>query len=407
MRRRVFSVILFVLGLVLTVAATAALIALLSYSPAQAARPDAPPFAKRGPYVVGTRELKIEDPKRALDVAVWYPATNPDGKKEETTYRFLVLSTGGRAIRDAAPEPAGGPYPLIVFSHGLGGAKYQSLYYVEHLASWGFVVIAADHPGSTFGGITADSVLENFALRPNDVLRQITYAETLTAPGGLLAGLIDLNRVAVTGHSFGGYTAISAGGARLNFTELKAWCDSKPDPALNPDSLCGLLNSADKIATLRGLDTPPDGLWEPTSDPRIKAVLLQAPSSGPAFGASGLAAVTVPTMVIVGSRDSATIPQRDAFPMYEGIRSDRKALAVLQNADHYIFVDACVPALIVLNQYRRCSDSVWDMDRAHDLINHLATAFFLTMLKDDAKAANALEISSVTFPGVDYRAVWQ
>jgi predicted dienelactone hydrolase len=267
--------------------------------------------------------------------------------------------------------------------------------------------MAADHPGSTFGGISGDSVLENFALRPTDVLRQIAFAETLTAPGGALAGLIDMNRVAVTGHSFGGFTAISAGGARLNFAELKAWCDSKPDPALMPDSSCNLLNSADKIAALRGLSAPPDGLWEPTSDPRIRAMLLQAPSSGPAFGKTGLAAVTIPTMIIVGSKDAATIPERDAYPMYEGISSSRKMLVVLQHANHYIFVDECVPALVVLNQYPRCSDAVWDMDRAHDLINHLGTAFFLATLKDDTKAKNALEISAAAFPGVDYRSVGQ
>ena len=33
---------------------------------------------------------------------------------------------------------------------------------------------------------------------------------------------------------------------------------------------------------------------------------------------------------------------------------------------------------------------VWDMARAHDLINHFATAFFLAELKDNVAASNAL-----------------
>jgi hypothetical protein len=41
------------------------------------------------------------------------------------------------------------------------------------------------------------------------------------------------------------------------------------------------------------------------------------------------------------------------------------------------------------------------MDRAHDLINHFATAFLMAELKGDAEAAAALKNAS--FPGVEYR----
>ena len=41
-----------------------------------------------------------------------------------------------------------GPYPLLVFIHGTGGFRYNSLMNMVHLASRGFVVIAADHPGA-------------------------------------------------------------------------------------------------------------------------------------------------------------------------------------------------------------------------------------------------------------------
>jgi hypothetical protein len=51
-----------------------------------------------------------------------------------------------------------------------------------------------------------------------------------------------------------------------------------------------------------------------------------------------------------------------------------------------------------------CSDSVWDMDRAHDLINHFTTAFLLATLKDDAEAAAALAPDAVSFPGITYEA---
>ena len=42
------------------------------------------------------------------------------------------------------------------------------------------------------------------------------------------------------------------------------------------------------------------------------------------------------------------------------------------------------------------------MDRAHDLTNHFATAFLLSVLKGDAQAAAALAPEAVQFPGITY-----
>ena len=49
-----------------------------------------------------------------------------------------------------------------------------------------------------------------------------------------------------------------------------------------------------------------------------------------------------------------------------------------------------------------CTDPVWDMDRAHDLTNHFATAFLLAELKGDAEAVKALTPENVDFPGISY-----
>jgi predicted dienelactone hydrolase len=108
-------------------------------------------------------------------------------------------------------------------------------------------------------------------------------------------------------------------------------------------------------------------------------------------------------MVIVGSKDQATPPERDSYPIYQAVSSPQKALVVFENAGHYIFVERCVPALIALGRFEQCSDSVWDMQRAHDLINHLATAFFLHTLKGDPAARAALDPSAVQFIGITYR----
>jgi hypothetical protein len=121
-------------------------------------RPDAPPYALHGPYWVGTRDYMIGGDGHPLALTVWYPALNPDGAEESITYHIdtaaklpfelpdwyesIVL---GHALADAPPDVSGGPYPLVVYSHGFGIYRQSAAYMLEHLASYGFVVIAPDH----------------------------------------------------------------------------------------------------------------------------------------------------------------------------------------------------------------------------------------------------------------------
>ncbi len=390
--------------------------------PALAQRPDAPPYARRGPYPVGTRELVIEG-EYPLSVTLWYPALNAGGAPEAATYASGILAYQGRALRDAAIDPGGGPYPLVVFSHGLGALRFQSLYLTEHLASRGFVVIAADHPGTTTAEIilgaagqdAAAGVARSFARRPLEVMREIAFAGELTAEGGAFAGAIDTGRIAVIGHSFGGYTTAAAAGARLNFAALRAWCADPvglsftpgADPAFAPLALpeqanCGfgLIDFEAEIAAARGLESVPEGLWPPTTDPRIRAAVMLAPSSAANFGAEGLAALTLPTLIVAGTADELTPAETNAFVYYQSIGSARKTLVMLENANHYLFANACPPLAAALGYYAMCSDAVWDLDRAHDLTNQFVTAFLLAELTGDAAALDALDPALVDFPGV-------
>jgi hypothetical protein len=89
-------------------------------------RPDAPPYALHGPYWVGTMEFVVEpDSERPLPVTVWYPALNPEGVPEETTYAidYPPIIPGsqfvsGHAIQDASPNVENAPYPLLIHSPG-------------------------------------------------------------------------------------------------------------------------------------------------------------------------------------------------------------------------------------------------------------------------------------------------
>jgi len=56
----------------------------------------------------------------------------------------------GRAVRDAAPAPAGGPFPPLIVSHGYPGNRFLLCHLAENLASKGYVVASIGHTDSTY-----------------------------------------------------------------------------------------------------------------------------------------------------------------------------------------------------------------------------------------------------------------
>ena len=90
-------------------------------------------------------------------VEVWYPAvpgttgTDTYDVRDYTPPAIKALLTGDApaaysysAGRDAAF--ADGAFPVVLFSHGFTGIRVQSSFLTSHLASWGMVVVAPEHP---------------------------------------------------------------------------------------------------------------------------------------------------------------------------------------------------------------------------------------------------------------------
>ena len=81
-------------------------------------------------------------------------------------------------------------------------------------------------------------------------------------------------------------------------------------------------------------------------------------------------------------------------------------MVVFANADHLLFFNQCRDmSWLIANTFWACSDPVWDMDRAHDLINHFVTAFLMAELKGDSEASTALAPENVAFPGIQYETI--
>ena len=382
---------------------------------AQQPRPDAPAYGVRGPYAVGVRDFVIEATAqfaRPLTVSVWYPAVKAAGVKEAVTYvvnyptnDYPVIEIAGRAMRDGALNKAAAPYPLVVFSPGAWSFRELAVYLTEHLASHGFVVIASDHQDNW--GTLWQSTYASEISRSQDVKRELDFAEALTASGGKLAGLIDMEHVAVTGNSFGAEISLELGGGRLNLAKMFAdWCVANPGQPDDPLNDCvQYRNYLQEMAQLAGLKAVPDGLWPDWSDPRVDAIVPMAPVVM-YLGAEGLQQVNKPMLLMIGSLDGVAGPQVDYYKAYETIGSQQKTRVIFENASHGVFTNNCTanPGLATAGEgyFGFCSDAVWDMDRLHDLVNHFATAFLLAELKGDAKAAEALAPANVSFPGIQY-----
>lgn len=210
-------------------------------------------FESPGPYAIGNRTMLFEDDSRIdpatgrnrqLLTEVWYPAADAEGDHDVVKdffgdYRDFALNiftlvykildypavelenfhkeTG--SVRDAAIDAADGPYPLVVFSHGNIGIRFQSLFLTEHLASHGFIVASTDHTANAFATMLPEGIvfynpllmINSFLDRPQDMAALIDVFEGLNAydPEGFFEGLVATDVVALAGHSFGGVAALT------------------------------------------------------------------------------------------------------------------------------------------------------------------------------------------------------
>jgi predicted dienelactone hydrolase len=206
-----------------------------------------------------------------------------------------------------------------------------------------------------------------------------------------LAGLIDMDNIAVVGHSYGGYTALAAAGARFDFSAYKSRCAALTgDDPLN--FFCGpVISKESDMATRAGLPTVPSGLWPSFGDPRVKAVISMAGDAYP-FDQRGLAELKVPVMAMGGTIDDGTPYTWGAKLTYDHAGSKEKTLITFPGAGHFLFLDPCENLPWVQNFFYRdaiCSDAVW-RTRPLDIVMHYTTAFLRETLNADPEARAAL-----------------
>ena len=355
--------------------------------------PASVPYAQPGPHPVGLRDLTVPG-DHPLPATVWYPATTSAG--ERVTYRYTVgmlsgtnpvtLATyPGKARRGAPADVTAGPYPLVVLSPGfaLGPGAYGWL--AEHLASRGFVVVAPDHQEA----LDPSKLWQATVDRPRALRAVIDH---MTTGGDAVSALVDTDRIAVAGHSYGGYAAQVMGGARLDTESLRAAC---ADARRADDAgvfLCDALEPhlAD-MAARAGLGTVPEGLWPDWSDDRVDAVVSMA-GDAVMFGAAGLRSLDVPVAALGGTADRDTPYATGAALTYGHGASPRAVQVGLVGAEHFVFTGPCasVRRVMTVVPFGFCDDPTWNRASARDVAAHHVTAFLAAELAGDTDAAASL-----------------
>lgn len=279
------------------------------------------PLSGPGPFHIGKRTVSFVDPSRdgrGINITLWYPAELPAG------------SSGDDPIQDADPDPSGAPYPLI-----LSSTKVANIF-APYLISHGFTWASVDRIDFYYQMNT------QMIDQPLDILYALNQAGSKSLEG--LDNIIDAGRAGAIGYSFDGYNALAVSGARIDSQYYLAQCPD-PDPATEA-ILSGLsafsctpAGAWNEFAAHAGeaITASEDGLWQPITDERIRAVMPMAGEGWWLFGERGLAAVNRPTLIIAATQD-------DLYPenvqIYEHLGTPDKALISFVGLDHMMIYDS-------------------------------------------------------------------
>ena len=357
--------------------------------------PSAPELAAFGAYAIGVRTMQVTDRNRpdilktseggatarydrTLTLEVWYPASLGAGERPGGDYRVITRDPAvtatlhGRAVRDAAPVAADGPFPLVIISHGYPGNRYLMSHLAENLASKGYVAVSIDHAESTYDDQKGfASTLYN---RPFDQLFVLSEIARLGAAGSgsFLAGRVDASRTGIVGYSMGAYGVVNVIGGGYR-TAAAAF------PASPPNRL--LLD--------RGADTP---AYKASIDRRIKAAVAIGPWGMQVgyWDAAGLAGIRTPTLFVAGSADDTSGYEKGTRAIFKGAVNAERDLLTFLNANHNAAAPIPAPAETYAYSdtqksfpFIHYADPVWDTVRMNNILAHFVTAHFDARLKDD------------------------
>jgi predicted dienelactone hydrolase len=299
------------------------------------------------PNPVGVAFASYEDPTRRdwtdtrarpLSTVIWYPAV---AGSRESDWTVSIFNAGTNA-RDAAMTAAPAKLPLVLLSHGTGGAAPTLGWLAETLAANGYIVAGVNHHGNT--GAEPSYRLEGFMAwwdRPQDI--SAVLDKLLADPR--FGPRIDTSRIGMAGFSLGGYTTLATVGVRLSQKQWQDFCAEAPPDNPNcrlPPEIAGKysMDDVNRLLTQDGrMKKELQRMGDSFRDPRIKAAYAIAPVLGPAYMKDSVAQIKVPLRIVVGTADDQAIPEATARPVAALV--PKAELQLLPGVTHYTFLSTC------------------------------------------------------------------
>ncbi len=339
------------------------------------------PVDERGPHHVGFSKTEVvyqaeedgTDEDRTLDLLMWYPTDEQEGPSG----KYHVLLKRDEVVQNAAPI-SGGEMPVMLFSHGNGGIPAQNYFMTEYWASHGWAVVSPEHEGNTLSDGTAIN-LEAAVYRPQDVTATLDHLENLDEDNPLAGRLSD--QIAMSGHSFGGYTTLANSGAEFDVDDLLDRCEQE-DPGFDRD-YCDVFAREGRIALFR----------EGFHDERIDVAIPMTPAGNIIFD-DGLEQLAIPTMLMTGGEDQTLPNEQEGDPIWEQMVGEQHRRINLPEGGHFTFSNMCdfdfadtQPRLAGDG----CGEEFVEPERAYDLINVYALAFARHHLFGDEEAGEIVD----------------
>ena len=213
---------------------------------------------------------------RELMVQVWYPGKNTEGLRANGYMDFMGLRAKSLAEAGKLPEFLPGhlnmiktnsyqnvdlagkdlEHPVLIFSHGITGSRHLHQVLFEYLASHGYVVFAPDHSFDCNLTIFPDGRIADYRSEitghPDSVLIREKQILTRALDIGFiidqiekidngiidsrLNGKLNLDKIALGGHSYGGATAVFASSSDRRIKAclvLDSWINPLPDSVIS------------------------------------------------------------------------------------------------------------------------------------------------------------------------------
>jgi predicted dienelactone hydrolase len=267
-----------------------------------------------------------------------------------------------------------GPWPLVLFSHGLGGSREGGEVWGQAWAQAGLAVLHLQHPGSDtetlragMRSLRAAASAEQLIARVNDVRFVLDELRSLHDAGTGPWPQLQLNAIGLAGHSFGAQTTQAIAGQRF------------------PGQASGM-------------------------DPRPRAFIAFSPSSprgGRVPVAESFGAITRPFLAVTGSEDGDPLGSYDSgeprAQVYEGLPPGKRALLWLDGADHMSFGGNALRRTPQLGPFRRHGPAAERQPAHHALVARITTDWWRAQLLGDGAAREALRQPA----GLSERDRWQ